>query len=104
MAPYGCKYFQRRGEFRYGKNESHRYLNLEHPVADLIDSDLTGSLAFNLDSMNLNSPRQIRNQNSDKEIDLLDLPFDVLFDIIDRLDSLSLYCLSMTSKVGFSVF
>ena len=97
MAPYGCKFFERRGEFRFGKNESHRFLNVKHPVADLINSDISGSLVFNLDSMYSHSSNA---SSKGKKINLLDLPFDVLFDIIDRLDSLSLYCLSMASKVS----
>lgn len=93
LAQYGCQYYERKSEFYFGKDESHRYLNLKHPVADLVDSDLTGLLAFNLDAMS-----SIHQSSKSEHWNLMNLPFDVLYDIIDRLDSLSLYCLSLTCK------
>lgn len=98
MYQYGCRYFEQKSEFFFGKNEECKYLNLKHPRADLVDKSLTGNLGFQLEYLN------IKKIDQNASINLMDLPFDVIVEIIERLDSLSLYCFSITSKVSILRF
>ncbi len=86
MAQYGCPYFEQKLHFFFGRNDAHRYADLAHPQASLVRCAQTGSLAFRLPAAPATAPL------------LLDLPADVLYDICDRLDSLSLFSLSQTCR------
>lgn len=95
MTQYGCKYFERKSEFLYGSDDSHKYLNLKHPTANLVKNDVTKCLSFQIDHKDF---EDLSIANRSQVIQFMELPFDVLFEIIDRLDSLSLYCLSVTCQ------
>ncbi len=77
MAQYGCPFFSNKRQFLF-----------IHQKADLINSSQTGSLVFSLPI--LSSPSQ--------NLLLLDLPTDALYEICDRLDSLSLLSLSQVCR------
>jgi hypothetical protein len=118
MREYGCDYFKQQVEFFYG-NKPRSYFNHQHvintqnrkkikkidfdyPSASLVHNKLSNNLTFKLDYLNCGETNCYVADVRDKNI--LDLPFEVMYEIIDHLDSLSLYSLSMTSKVNDSAF
>jgi hypothetical protein len=101
MHEYGCEYFKQTVEFFYGNNftnvefnTSRKKINRDYPSASLVENKLTKSLTFNLDYL------KNENENNDSTKTILDLPFEVIYEIFDHLDSLSLFSLSLTSKVS----
>jgi hypothetical protein len=109
---YGCNFFQQRFEFIFGTSVGNRYLNENQPLSNLVQNDLNKCLSFRLDARPTLKNYWDENNNSsnlknktlmyDNEIEnnLMDLPFEVMFIIIDNLDSISLFNLSMTCKVS----
>ncbi len=97
---YGCRFFHRKFDFIYGSSNKNR-----KSVRSLVENDLTNcvtlkrndSIACFLDDNNNNSLNYNNNNNVNKT--LMELPFEVMYVIIDNLDSISLYNLSMTCKV-----
>ena len=111
MHDYGCDYFKQQVEFFYGSipkqvapssNDSFRLSNRKKikkvstglPAATIVPNKLSNNLTFTLDYLSSETK-----QDGDAVSTMLDLPFEVMYEIIDHLDSLSLYSLSMTSKV-----
>ena len=90
MSQYGCDYFERKFEYIFGKCDVNKSLKIEHSVSSLVRNDLSNCLSFKLE--------YLYSDSSDKA-NFLDLPFDILYAIIDRLDSMSIFSLSMTCKV-----
>ncbi|CAF0966530.1 unnamed protein product [Brachionus calyciflorus] len=88
---YGCGYFKRKYDFmftksfQYDQDLKYNFLN-----ADLCHNKLTNQITFNLNNLNIESNKG--------DYSLLDLPFDILYEIFKNLDSLSIYTLSLTSK------
>jgi hypothetical protein len=102
MQDYGCEYFKQRVEFFYGgysfsKTDGKKKFDIDYPAATLVDNKMSGNLTFRLDYLDYESPELSENSETGKTI--LDLPFEVMFEIVDHLDSLSLFSLSMASKV-----
>ena len=111
---YGCDYYKKKYDFIYNGATQNSYMYsscnkvyLDYPSASLHHNKLSNSLAFSVDYLNKDecSDNELRLDvdlvNTGDAKTILDLPFEVLYEIFDRLDSLSLYCLSMTSKVMF---
>ena len=95
MSQYGCNYFERKFEYIFGKCTANKSLKIEHSVSSLVRNDLSNCLSFKLDYLN---------SDASNKANILDLPFDILYAIIDRLDSMSIYCLSMTCRVILNFF
>jgi hypothetical protein len=94
---YGCRFFEKKYLFMFVKDDlSARGNRVEnwsrHPLsADISFSRSTASLGFSFENMSEASRGSF--------VSLLDLPFDVLCEIIGHLDSITLFNLSMTCKV-----
>lgn len=93
FSDYGCQYFARRIDFSHNCCKTVR----------LGFNESSGSFVFSFDQVKQSSRR--RNywdlDEAETNLNLLDLPFEVLYEIITHLDSNSLFNLSLTSKVGF---
>ena len=106
MQEYGCSYFKQTVEFFYGSNflsvnsgqdnymfkNGAKKINQDYPSAKLVENKQSKSLTFNMDYL------KCKNENDYSKSTILDLPFEVIYEIFDHLDSLSLFNLSMTSK------
>jgi hypothetical protein len=96
---YGCTFFHRKFDFIYGHNKNQK------SNRSLVENDLTNCITFkrNDDSSSIlddnNNNNNSINYNSEFNKTLMELPFEVMYVIIDNLDSISLYNLSMTCKV-----
>ena len=94
---YGCEFFVSKIDFVFGKGEKEKLRTSDNLLPNLVKNELTNCLTFDFD---LNKKENVSPKG------LMDLPYEVIYEIIDRLDSLSLYCLSVTSKVFwfFSIY
>ena len=109
MNQYGCGFFQRRIDFFFGKCTDRHFLNLTHPAALIVENETTNCVTFSVEhmsppiSMTTICRKPLLNGRMKEEKaetkSLADLPFEVLFEIIDHMDSLSIFNLSMTCKV-----
>lgn len=97
---YGCNFFCQKFDFLFGGCAN------SNPYASLVENDLTKCISFKVDYFyntfwdenNNNVSKLESNKYTDDAKTLMDLPFEVMFAIIDNLDALSLYNLSMTCK------
>lgn len=109
LADYGCKFVAQRIDF----SSSHSSSSHSHP-ARLCFNDSTSTFVFSFESNNSNSSNRdkdpslkrknywdLENDSNGENLNLLDLPFEVLYEIITHLDSNSLFNLSITSKVTY---
>jgi hypothetical protein len=93
---YGCTYFERKYDFLFDNRTDFSY-----PSANLVRNHLNDNIIFDLSyCQNTNNQAETKEQDDCKASNLLDLPFDCLFEIIDKLDSFSLFNLSLTCKVN----
>jgi hypothetical protein len=97
---YGCRFFEKKYDFLFVKDvidtpgcSSLKAINWsKHPLsADINYNSTSASLGFSFEHM-------IEPSRGDF-MSFLDLPFDVLCEIIEHLDSMTLYNLSLTCKV-----
>lgn len=109
LADYGCKFVAQRIDF----SSSHSSSSHSHP-ARLCFNDSTSTFVFSFESNNSNTSNRdkdpslkrknywdLENDSNGENLNLLDLPFEVLYEIITHLDSNSLFNLSITSKVTY---
>lgn len=92
---YGCKFFFNRIVFAR-KNQA-KNGNFPQQLANLTVNRPTGTFVFNLDETT-------NERTTSAEKNLLDLPMEVIYEIVKYLDSNSLFNLSITSKVIFFFF
>ena len=111
---FGCNFFHQRFEFIFGTSVDNRYLNVSYPMASPVENDLNKCLSFKFDETSQSTVNKYWDENnnslnlinkhlspaSEYENTLMDLPFEVMYIIIDNLDSISLFNLSMTCKVS----
>lgn len=99
---YGCKEFEQKYDFLFVKDLNEQSAGgyeswSEHPLAaDLVYNKTCASLCFNLKN-------ETKSNQDNRPVSLLDLPYDVLWEICQHLDSISLFNLSLTSKVSFKM-
>ena len=94
---YGCRFYEKKYDFLYVKREDAKHCSSRHQLsANLNYNTNSKCLGFSFNNM-VNIKKEDDNENS--EINLLDLPYDVLFEIFDHFDSMTLFNLSLTSKV-----
>jgi hypothetical protein len=115
LADYGCKFVAQRIDFSSSSSCSSH----SHPVR-LGFNNSTSTFVFSFDSNNSNSSNRDKDKDKDssfkrknywdldngengENLNLLDLPFEVLYEIITHLDSNSLFNLSITSKVTYFI-
>lgn len=91
---YGCSFFHQKYDFIYGDCTN------SNPYGNLVENDATKCLSFKLDYFYNKFLDENNNEISLSDSKtLMDLPFEVMYVIIDNLDSVSLFNLSMTCKV-----
>lgn len=94
FSQYGCTFFKSNFDFMFTNSfDSSQNLDSHLLNARLTENKLVNEITFEL--ANLNSECV-----PDLNYSLVELPLDVLFEIFNKLDSLSLYTLSLTCKVS----
>lgn len=91
---YGCDYFKTQYDFVFSKEKSAEICQNNMLKGFLVHNLLSNQLTFNLNNFD-----KIYQRENEDGLSLLDLPCEVLYDIFDKLDSLSFYSLSLTCKV-----
>jgi hypothetical protein len=123
LQEYGCNYFKKNFMFNHYNTTTNETIENTFDIYTMnnLSCELAKMLKNSLEYHELNSVEKITAQNFlETEYDrntelllssneerleaekrsLLDLPFEVMFEIIDHLDSFSLYALSITCKVS----
>jgi hypothetical protein len=96
MKQYGCQYFDTNYLFSFSKDVNNKIQSSQ--IANLIYNDSNNMLAFCLfNNNNYQQNNDYTYSNNPKLFE--DLPFDIVYAILEYLDSFSLFNLSQTSKV-----
>lgn len=94
FSQFGCSYFKTNFDFMF-TNSFDSAQNLDNHLlnAKLTENKLTNQISFELANLSNDCMPDIN-------YSLIELPFDILFEVFNKLDSLSLYSLSLTCKVS----